>query len=162
SIHIAVADKETKKVKSPVLCTLLVLLSFVSYSQSQIAMGVLPFNSYGGGPFDTVKLGNLNVHFSVPVLHKAGRGGPFAYDLNYDSSIYRPVVSGGTTSWQPVTNIGNIATYWGWQGLGPVFSPYVGYQVTYSTGACGINQTYQEWQFSNFVYYDTIGSAHSM
>ncbi len=148
--------------RSRVLCTLLVLLSFVPYSLSQIAIGILPFNSYGGGPFDTVNLGNLNVHFSVPVLHKAGRGTPFAYDLNYDSSIYRPVVSNGTTSWQPVTTIGNIASYWGWQGLGPVFSPYATYSVTYFTNSCGVNgqNTYQEWQFSNFVYYDATGTGH--
>jgi hypothetical protein len=140
------------------------LLSFVPYSLSQIATGTLPFNSYGGGPFDTVNLGNLNVHFSVPVLHKAGRGVPFAYDLNYDSSIYRPVVSNGTTSWQPVTTIGNIASYWGWQGLGPVFSPYATYSVTYFTNSCGMNgqNTYTEWQFNNFVYYDTVGSARGL
>jgi RHS repeat-associated protein len=149
-------------VRSRVLCTLLILLTFGSYSQSQVATGILRFNSYGGGPFDTVNLGNLNVHFSVPVLHKAGRGVPFAYDLNYDSSIYRPVVSNGTSSWQPVTNIGNIASYWGWQGLGPVFSPYAGYQVTYFTNSCGQfgQNTYQEWQFTNFVYYDASGTGH--
>jgi RHS repeat-associated protein len=149
-------------VRSRVLCALLVLLSLVSYLQSQVATGVLPYNSYGGGPFDTVNLGNLNVHFSVPVLHKVGRGMPFAYDLNYDSSIYRPVVSNGTTSWQPVTNIGNIASYWGWQGLGPVFSPYATYSVTYFTNSCGQygQNTYTEWQFSNFVYYDASGTGH--
>ena len=74
--------------RSRALCILLfLLLSLVPYSLSQVATGIIPFNSYGGGPFDTVNLGNLNVHFSVPVLHKAGRGIPFVYDLNYDSSI---------------------------------------------------------------------------
>ena len=101
-------------------------MSFAPYSQSQVATGVLPFNSYGRGPFDTVNLGNLNVHFSVPVLHKAGRGIPFAYDLNYDSSIYRPVVSDGTTSWQPSSKAGSYGSYWGWQKLA-LFTPYVNY-----------------------------------
>ncbi|MGA7630598.1 MAG: hypothetical protein WCB11_07510, partial [Terriglobales bacterium] len=43
----------------------------------QVATGTPPFGSFGGGPFDTVNLGNLNVHFAIPVLNKAGRGLPF-------------------------------------------------------------------------------------
>ena len=144
------------------LCTLLILITFVPYSASQVATGVAPFNSYGGGPFDAVNLGNLNVHFSIPVFHKAGRGTPFAYDLNYDSSTYRPVVSNGTTQWQPVTSIGNIASYWGWQGLGPVFSPYVTYKMTFNSGMCGQfgNQPWSEYSYSNFTYYDAGGTPH--
>jgi RHS repeat-associated protein len=145
------------------LCSLLILASFVSYAASQVATGILPFNSYGGGPFDSVNLGNLNVHFSIPVLHKAGRGTPFTYDLNYDSSIYRAVVSNGTTQWQPVTNIGNIASYWGWQGLGPVYSPYVTYKMTFDSGMCGQfgNQPWSKYSYSNFTYYDESGTAHA-
>jgi RHS repeat-associated protein len=151
--------------RSRVLCILLLpLLSLVRYSLSQVATGIIPFNSYGGGPFDTVNLGNLNVHFSVPVLHKPGRGIPFVYDLNYDSSIYRPVVSGGTTSWQPVTKVANIASYWGWQGLGPVYSPYATYSVTFSSGTCGIGgtQSWSEYSYSNFIYYDASGTPHPL
>src|SRR5579864_2116502 len=92
---------------------LLHLLFFVvatvslSVAQGMVATGTPAFSSAGGGPFDSVNLGNLNVHFSVPVLHKSGRGVPFDYDLEYDSSIWVPT---GTTSksWKPIFN-------WGWQ-----------------------------------------------
>jgi hypothetical protein len=69
--------------------------------------GTPPFGSFAGGPFDTVNLGNLNVHFVVPVLNKAGRGLPFSYNLSYDSSVWYPVGSVGNQSWTPVFN-------WGW------------------------------------------------
>src|SRR6266480_7805846 len=89
---------------------------------SQVATGTPRFNSYGGGPFDTVNLGNLNVHFGVPILHKAGRGMPFSFDLAYDSSVWKPVTVGATTQWTPATN-------WGWQQ-----KPHLGY-ITYSVSS---------------------------
>src|SRR6266481_7869126 len=77
-------------------------------STGQVATGTPTFGSFEGGPFDTVNLGNLNVHFAVPILHKAGRGIPFTYDFSYDSSVWTPVGSSGSQSWQPAAN-------WGWQ-----------------------------------------------
>src|ERR1700722_6845977 len=62
----------------------LIILSLASAS-AQVVTGAQPFGTFGGGPFDSVNLGNLNVHFAIPVLHKAGRGLPFIYDLSYDS-----------------------------------------------------------------------------
>jgi hypothetical protein len=98
------------------LCVMPILLALVQASLAQVATtqvstGTPPFSSLGGGPFDVVNLGNLNVHFSIPVLHKAGRGMPFTYDLSYDSSIWTPVTSGGTTTWKHASN-------WGWKGMG--------------------------------------------
>src|SRR5882762_7159364 len=61
----------------------IVLLSGMCFGQE--ATGTPPFGSFGGGP-DTVNLGNLNAHISIPVVHKTGRGMPFSYDLSYDSS----------------------------------------------------------------------------
>jgi len=147
-------------VRLRVLCTLLILLGFAAYSQGQVATGVLPFNSYGGGPFDTVNLGNLNVHFTVSVLHKAGRGMPFAHDLNYDSSIYQPVVSNGTTSWQPSSQAGSYGSYWGWQNLA-LYIPYVNYTTTMtSSGTCYNNQQWYVLGYNNYLYYDAFGTPH--
>src|ERR1700691_3345590 len=84
-------------------------------SLSQVATGTPPLGSFGGGPFDTVNLGNLNVHFAVPVLNKAGRGTPFSYSLGYDSSVWYPVTSSGVTSWVYLSD-------WGWT----VESPAIG------------------------------------
>jgi hypothetical protein len=67
-----------------VVCLIsLVFLFGVSLCAQAPATGVPPFSSIGGGPFDALNLGNLNAHFSVPILHKAGRGIPFDYDLTY-------------------------------------------------------------------------------
>jgi hypothetical protein len=68
----------------------------------QPATGLPPFGSFGGGPFDVVNNGNLNVHFGIPIVNKAGRGMPFQYTLTYDSSVWYPA-----GAWVPVTN-------WGW------------------------------------------------
>jgi len=46
----------------------LVVATFAAAQVSQVATGTPPFGSFGGGPFDVVNLGNLNVHFSIPVF----------------------------------------------------------------------------------------------
>jgi hypothetical protein len=77
-------------------------------TSAQVTTGTPPFGSFGGGP-DIINLANLNSHIAIPVLHKPGRGMNFTYDLSYDSSVWYPVSSNGTTTWQPVAN-------WGWAG----------------------------------------------
>src|ERR1700676_4083501 len=96
-----------------IACTISVVLVLVSASSGQgPAIGTPPFGSFGGGPFDTINLGNLNVHFTVPILHKAGRGMPFVYDLKYDSSVWYLGSVNGIQTWQPVN-----FSYWGWLGF---------------------------------------------
>jgi len=94
------------------LSTLVGLVVLAGISGAQVASGTAIFNSYGGGPFDVVNLGNLNVHFAVPILHKAGRGLPFSYDLSYDSSVWYPVGVSGSQVWTPVSNFG-WSSNWG-------------------------------------------------
>ena len=94
------------KAQVVLLCVAVVL--FGTLAAAQVTTGTPPFASFGGGPFDVVNVGNLNVHFVIPIVNKAGRGIPFYYNLAYDSSVWTPVTSGGVTSWQP--NISN----WGW------------------------------------------------
>ena len=60
-----------------ILMGALLLNLLASLGVAQVATGTPPYGSFGGGPFDTVNLGNLNVHFAIPVIHKAGRGMPF-------------------------------------------------------------------------------------
>ncbi len=38
--------------------------------RGQVPTGTPPLGSYGGTPFDVVNLGNLNVHFVIPVLSR--------------------------------------------------------------------------------------------
>ena len=93
--------------------------------QGQPASGVPPFGSFSGGPFDTVNNANLNVHFDIPIMSKAGVGIQFPYTLSYDSSVWYPVSSGGSTTWAPVDS--NLM--WGWRGVTEVATGYLGYSV---------------------------------
>jgi hypothetical protein len=77
------------------------LAIFSSATFAQVTTGTPPFGSFGGGPADTINLANLNVHLTIPVLNKPGRGIPFVYNITYDNSIWYPVNSNGTNSWQP-------------------------------------------------------------
>src|SRR5207245_7373239 len=65
--------------------------------RAQVATGTPPFGSFSGGP-DIVNNGNLNVHFEIPVLVKAGRGMPLRYMLTYDSSVWTPSNNSWTAS----------------------------------------------------------------
>jgi RHS repeat-associated protein len=139
-------------------CAISVLLVLSSVLSAQgPAIGTPPFGSFVGGPFDVINLGNLNVHFTVPILHKAGRGMPFAYDMTYDSSVWSPGSVNGVQTWQP----GN--SYWGWQGLSGGAYTSLTYTTTYTSGTCGQlgNGTWQAWQYSNMVYTDQAGK-HSI
>lgn len=127
-------------------------------ASGQVATGTPPFGSFGGGPFDTVNLGNLNVHFAIPVLHKAGRGMPFTYDLSYDGSVWTPVVSGGVTQWQPANN-------WGWTGSTGVATGYMTSSTT-TTTCWSFNGSMRypsgtSTRTSNFVYHDAFGVSHA-
>jgi hypothetical protein len=135
------------------------LLTFAGSSSGQVATGIQAFNSYGGGPFDVVNLGSLNVNFTIPVLHKAGREMPFTYDLSFDNSIWTPVTSSGTTSWQPPTS------GFGWNGLGEYQAGKLTYGTYSFTAPCNppnnmTNVTVTV--YSNWVYTEPSGAAHSL
>ncbi len=136
-------------------CLLLFVFVSLSWLAGQVATGNPSFSSIGGGPFDAVNLGNLNVHFSIPVLHKAGRGMPFTYDLSYDSSIWAPVISGGTSYWKPSANLGWQSTWTGNAG-------YIIYSV--STQLCYDNSGHNDGEkqtWTNYVYHDAWGRVHA-
>jgi hypothetical protein len=116
----------------------------------QVATGTPPFGSFAGGP-DVINLGNLNVHYTILVIHKPGRGTDFGRDITYDSAVWTPVSGSGSQSWTPSGS-------YGWT-LSPNGQTYITYSVTYTTGNCGYQgqSSYQEWIFSNFTYYDQFG-----
>jgi YD repeat-containing protein len=124
-----------------------ILAVLAPLSFGQVATGTPPFSSAAGGQFDTVNLGNLNVHFAIPVLHKAGRGIPFAYDLTYDSSIWTPVTSSGSTYWQADSNFG-------WGGTS---QSAIGYTlITFRSSSCQVFRN-GRWVPENYTIYTTKG-----
>lgn len=128
----------------------LLLASLLPFPASaQVATETPPFGSFGGGP-DIINLANLNSHITIPVLHKPGRGTNFTYDLSYDSSVWYPVTSNGTTSWQSVSN-------WGWRGQTEVATGYESFvlrRVLCDVGLYGYAR-------SSYVYHDAFGAGHS-
>src|SRR6267142_1076071 len=135
---------------------LTVVLAFsVRAASAQVQTGTPPFGSFGGGP-DVINLGNLNAHPTIPVLHKPGRGLNFTYDLSYDNSVWYPVTSGGTTSWQPVQN-------WGWRAATEAATGYISDSGTV-TGTCnpsGYADIPGQITVSNWVYHDPFGISHA-
>src|SRR5712692_10061818 len=112
---------------------------------AQVTTGLPPFGSFSGGPFDTVNNANLNVHFEVPVIRKAGRGVPFFYILSNDSSVWYPVAS----VWTPVSMMG-------WRGVTEIATGYVTYKKTQNTCSAPSGQ-YTYNTYSNWIYHDAFG-----
>jgi RHS repeat-associated protein len=114
-----------------------------SIASAQVATGIPPYSSLGGGP-DAINLANLNAHFAFPVLHKPGRGGlNFNFDLTYDSSFWQQITYEGSTYWNPVATDG-------WSGS----SVNVGY--LYYAGEVIEGVVY----YCDFIYFDGFGTAH--
>jgi RHS repeat-associated protein len=139
------------------LLTLAIGLSFAIPLSAQVPTGTPTYGSFAGGP-DVVDLANLNAHIDVPVFSKAGRGMPFSYDLINDSSVWYPVVSSGSHSWQLVAN-------WNWAGQTQVATGYVTY--LWQQGSCNIGTRtdpsiayYDIYYF--LYYYDKWGRAHQI
>ena len=119
---------------------------------AQVQTGTPAFASFGGGP-DTVNLANLNAHVSIPVLHKAGRGTDFTYDLSYDSAVWYPATSGSTKSWQPVSNFG-------WRGITEIATGYISFN--YWTAKCEGDdlKLHPYYVWDTWVYHDAFGTNH--
>ncbi len=132
----------------------IVVILSAGLASGQVALGTPPFGSFGGGPFDNVNLGNLNVHFAIPVLNKAGRGVPFTYNLSYDSSVWVGTTSSGTTQWQPVTN-------WGWRGITEGATGYISKNIDLIP--CTNPEPPPPKLYSNkttYFYHDSVGVTH--
>ncbi len=143
--------------KRRVCAWLLFALSFVGIAAAQVSTGTPPMGSFSPGGPDFINLGNLNVHFNVPVFSKPGRGIPFDYILSYDSSVWTPVSVSGTKSWQPITN-------WGWRAITEAATGYVSRQrATVQCLVDGSNPPrYTNLvQYYNFQYHDSFGVNHT-
>jgi len=132
-----------------ILVTVAILASF---SAAQVPTGTPPYSTINGGP-DQVNLSNLNVHLTIPVLHKKGRGLGFNFDLAYDSSFWYPVPYNGTTYWDPVSTAG-----WGGSAI-DIGYLYDAAAAGYYEGPGPLNGHYLV-VLCDFVYYDGIGTAH--
>jgi hypothetical protein len=129
------------------LAAFVLTIAMAETCAASVTTGVPPYRSFGGGP-DAINLSNLNVHYSIPVFGRAGRGTPFAYSLAFDSSIWTP-----STAWVPNTNWGlhrDIAALVGYVKLSSTYrtcnDPYGGTGDVYN------------WTFTGYV--DPAGTSH--
>jgi len=135
--------------------SLVLLTTLVGHTLSaQVQTGAPPFGSFAGGP-DVINLGNLNARWTIPVLHKPGRGLNFDFYLTYDSSIWTPVTSGSTTSWQLIGG--------GWNGSALKIG-YVSYTTVSFKKKClnldGSFAYYYQYNYLNWIYQDGFATSH--
>jgi hypothetical protein len=116
-----------------------------AWSQQSIT-GLAPFAPLQGGGAEIVNLANLNVHLSIPVVHKSGRGLDFSYVLNYDSAVWTHNYPYG--KWTP-------AAHWGWRGVSESAIGYITY--THTNTVC-TNST----AFYITSYVDAAGTRHGL
>src|SRR6266542_5544542 len=124
--------------------TLLVILLALTISSASQVTGIPPYQSFAGGP-DVINLGNLNVHYSIPIFSRGGRGIPFGYGLAYDSSIWQPsagvwLLSGGGLHRDTAALVGYVGYFFHEANCG---------------GGTGVRDT---WRFTNYV--DSAGTSH--
>lgn len=113
--------------------------------------GVPPLGSTGGGPFDVINQGTLNVNFLIPVFSRPGRGLNFNYALAYNNWLWYPIFSSTTQSmqWQHVPN-------WGWDTTTQLSGYYTSQQT--QPGTCSAVPL--AIMYANWTYHDTFGTAH--
>jgi RHS repeat-associated protein len=138
------------------IAPLYVLLLSATVMTGQVATGAYPYGTFDSKGFDTINVGNLNVHFSVPVLNKAGRGIPFQYNLGYDSSVWYPASVNGSPSWVPTQTFG-------WTADSVIPFGLLTRNVTKSTFTIPLppgSHTVCTILTNNFFYYDQLGTQH--
>jgi RHS repeat-associated protein len=118
----------------------------VQFAWAQSITGLAPFAPLAGGGAEIVNLANLNVHLSIPVVHKAGRGMDFNYVLNYDSTVWTHTYPYG--AWTPAPN-------WGWRGVSESVIGYIEYE--HSSTICTHSTAY--WLNA---YVDAAGTTHHL
>jgi hypothetical protein len=134
------------------LSTVVVLVSTLACSQ--VSTGKPPLGSFSSGP-DVINLGNLNIHFDFPVIHKNGRGMPFDYILGFDNSVWTPTNVSGVLKWQPTSNFG-------WRAITEAAVGYVSYTQVRIT--CIDPDTFRQFpatQRYNYQYHDKFGTIHN-
>jgi hypothetical protein len=126
----------------------LLLLTLHNATTGQVT-GIPPYQSFRGGP-DVINLGNLNVHYSIPVFSRAGRGMPFSYSLAYDSFIWQPL--GG--AWFPAGTWGLFRDSAALVGV----ASYTTHQARCQDPDTGQWEWYNVYNFTSYT--DSAGTNH--
>jgi YD repeat-containing protein len=146
-------DRPRHRRLTAIILFLYVLLAGSLLAQTSPVTGIPPLSSATTGSFDTVDSANLNVHFSIPVFARAGKGIPFSYSLSYDSLVWNIATNSlGQLQWSPQPT-------WGWRGVTEASTGYVTYTYTDGVQVCSNNNVEKE-TWTNWVYHDASAVPH--
>jgi RHS repeat-associated protein len=135
------------------LLSLGLILGLPASITAQVATGTYLYGTFDNQGFDTINVGNLNAHFAIPVLNKAGRGMPFYYNLSYDSSVWYQTIVSGKLTWTPVQNFG-------WRGDTEIATGYLSVNINFDSTIRG-GYTCFTTTYQSFVYHDPFGIQHT-
>ena len=128
----------------------ILFLSCMAFGQEAGVTGFPSFAPIASGP-DNLNLATLNAHFRFPIMNKAGRGLPFSFAMNYDT----------TPTWALGAAAGRDA--WGWanEDFGPnggfSIEPFGYIMYSLSNGCSGDGNA---TNYSNWIYIDAAGTVH--
>ncbi len=133
---------------------LMLLLGMPTMEAQQPVTGVPPLATVSGGPFDEVNLANLDVHFTIPIFSRPGKGMPFYFNLAYDGLVWSPTDSNGNPNWTPVSN-------WGWSDQTNAVTGAITYALAVYNWVNPDGIHCARWTYTSFRYLDTSGTAHT-
>jgi hypothetical protein len=81
----------TRQIEALFLSLVVICICGEQASLGQSSTGLPSFGSFQSGQIDTINENNLNVHLSIPLFHKAGRGFPLNFQMAFDSSDWTVV-----------------------------------------------------------------------
>ena len=140
------------------ICAFAIALTWATSTPAQVATGLPPFGSYSGSQ-DIVNNANRNVHITVPVVGRAGRGIPFSVALGYDNSIWAPTDGNFNNVWTPLLG-------WGWRAQSQ--AEYGNYDFNQTQICCpgqhcqpdlGTGTYYNK--YDKWKYLDGAGTVHN-
>jgi len=128
------------------------LVSFAQLMPAQVATGLYSYGSFDNPGVESIDRGSLNVHFSIPVVNKSGRGLPFQYSLVYDGLVWAPAVASGLTTWTPDSSFGLHGSL--------LNDGYKGY-LAYRTIVESCNRGSTVIAYGGYAYHDQFGAVHA-
>jgi RHS repeat-associated protein len=129
----------------------IVFLLAVRVEAQRMDTGLYAFGTFDSKGFDTVNVGNLNVHYEIPIVSKPGRNGlNFIYSLVYDGLVWSNVNVNWNFSWNPDPNFGFHG-----QLEGAVTGT-----LTYAAGPYTCQDGSSVTEFYDYTYVDATGQPH--
>lgn len=123
---------------------------------AQVKTGLYRYGSFEDNGFDQIDRGSLNVHFSIPIFSKQGRGLPFQYSLVYDGLVWSTAIVNNMTVWTPDPAFGLRGDL-----LNDGYRGYLSYNVRYTKCYNGGTLLGNYPIYSSYVYHDQVGANHA-